>query len=241
MEHLKILIALQKIDLQLDELKQMRGDLPDQIEEIEADLEGTKTRLKNAEKFLVDSEAMIKKQELDIEAAKEKIEKYKAQQFEVRNNREYDALTKEVDAQTKGITEMEQKIVDIKKQQGDSVKTKETAEPKIETLTAELADKKEQLKLMTEDTIEEEKMLQADRKKILAKIDKKAVENYERVREARDGRAIVKLSRGACGGCFKVIPLQRQNEIKRATKVFHCEHCGRIIVPETFFDDVKTV
>lgn len=239
MENLKVLIALQKIDLQLDELKQMRGDLPDQIEDIEADLAGTKLKLKNAEKYLLESEVMIKNKELDIATAREKIEKYKAQQFEVRNNREYDALTKEVDAQTKGITDMEAKIVDIKKHQIESAKTKEVAEPKITSLEEELAEKKEQLKLMTQDTIEEEKMLMSDRKKILAKTDKLAVENYERVREARDGRAIVKLSRGACGGCFKVIPLQRQNEIKRATKIYHCEHCGRIIVPETFFDEVK--
>lgn len=231
------MIALQKIDVQLDELKHMRGDLPDQIEDLEAELEGAKVKYKNAEKFLQEAEVMIKNKELDIAAAKEKIEKYKAQQFDVRNNREYDALTKEVEVQTKSITEMENSIIEIMKRKDDSKLSVEALAPKIKHIENEIVEKRDQLKMLTQDTEEEEKMLLADRKKVLAKSDKKSIDHYERIRGARDGRVIVKLSRGACGGCYKVIPAQRQNEIKKSTKIHHCEHCGRIVVPETFYDE----
>lgn len=236
MENIHIMIALQKIDLQLDELRQIKGDLPEQIEDLQADLEGSRLKHREAEKYLLEADNTIKKLQNEIATSEEKIEKYKAQQFDVRNNREYDALTKEVDVQSKNIITLKDKINEVNKQKANSSELIEALNPKIQHLETEVEEKKEQLKMLTVDTDEEEKILLSDRKKVATKADKKSVDQYERMRNARDGRVIVKLSRGACGGCFKVIPMQRQNEIKRSDKTFICDHCGRIIVTEDTYN-----
>lgn len=238
MENLKTLVLLQRLDLQLDDLTIMRGDLPDQIEDLEAELEGIKVTVVNAEKFLKEADGQIDAIRVEIEASKEKTAKYKAQQFEVRNNREYDALTKEMDSMAKHAEDMEKKIEAIKAQKEESSKVSLLADPKIKHLEQELKDRKAQLEDITRDTLDEERILLSDRKKLIEKTDKKMIDQYERIRAARDGKVVVKIQRGACGGCFKVIPLQRQAEIKKGTRVFHCEHCGRIIVSELYFDEI---
>ncbi|MBN8707101.1 MAG: hypothetical protein J0L62_14615 [Bacteroidetes bacterium] len=238
MENLKTLVLLQRLDLQLDDLTIMRGDLPDQIEDLEAELEGIKVTVLNAEKFLKEADGQIDAIRVEIEASKEKTAKYKAQQFEVRNNREYDALTKEMDSMAKHAEEMDKKIEAIKAQKEESSKVNLLADPKIKHLEQELKDRKAQLEDITRDTLDEERILLSDRKKLIEKTDKKMIDQYERIRAARDGKVVVKIQRGACGGCFKVIPLQRQAEIKKGTRVFHCEHCGRIIVSEIYFDEI---
>lgn len=238
MENLKTLVLLQRLDQQLDELNFLRGDLPDQIEDIEAELEGIKSTVVSAEKFLKEADGQIDVIRIEIEASKEKTAKYKAQQFEVRNNREYDALTKEMDSMAKHAEELEKKIESIKAQKEESAKVNLNADPKIKHLEQELKDRKAQLEDITRDTLDEERILLSDRKKLTEKTDKKMIDQYERIRSARDGKVVVKIQRGACGGCFKVIPLQRQAEIKKGVRVFHCEHCGRIIVSEIYFDEI---
>lgn len=237
LENMKHLIKLQKVDIQLDELNHMRGDLPDQIEDLAAELEGIRYRIQEEEKFLLNADIEIRRVETDIVDTKEKIEKYKAQHFEVRNNREFDALTKEIDALTKSIDGLQKKIEDIHKKQETARTTIETNTPKISQLEEELKEKNEQLKEITKDSIEEEKLLTSERKKLSEKTDTRLLGMYERMRSARDGKVIVQINRGACGGCYKVIPLQRQTEIRKGSKPYTCEHCGRIIVSETVYTE----
>lgn len=236
MENLKTLVLLQRLDQQLDELTILRGDLPEQIEDLEAELEGIRTSLTSADKFLKDADFQIDTLRIEIDAAREKTAKYKAQQFEVRNNREYDALTKEIDSIGRQIEEMEKKIEQIRNHKEESSKVSHVADPKIAHLEQELADRRAQLEDITRDTLDEERILLSDRKKLIEKTEKKMIDQYERIRSARDGKVVVKINRGACGGCFKVIPLQRQAEIKKSTKIFHCEHCGRFLISETLYD-----
>lgn len=238
MEKLQLLVQLQKLDLQLDELKFLRGDLPEQIEDLEAELEGAESGVRQAEKFLKEADHQVEFLKGEIEQAKSKVSKYKSQQFEVRNNREYDALTKEIDAQGRFVEETEKKITDTIAQKETSKTTIDASGPKIENLKNELTERRKQLEEITRDTKDEERVIIAERKKIVEKCEKKMLDQYERIRGARDGKVIVTLKRGACGGCWKVIPLQRQAEIRKAVKVFHCEHCGRIVVSEEFYNKI---
>ena len=224
------LLKLQKIDSKIFELKQVRGALPDEIEDLEDELVGYNKRL---EKFNDDIENKTK----DIEdfknktsEAKKLIKKYKDQQMNVRNNREYDAISKEVESQeldtkifVKKSAENEENIEAIK------VKIKETKKI-IKESNVVLKSKKADLDVLSGESQDEEKKLDTLKKKASKKIESSLLLSYEKlVERQRNGLAVVKVQRGACGGCFNVVPPQRQAEIKEKKKIILCEYCGRIL------------
>ena len=224
------LLKLQEIDSKIFELKQVRGALPDEIEDLEDELVGYNKRL---EKLNDDIENKIK----DIEDLKNKtseakklIKKYKDQQMNVRNNREYDAISKEVESQeldtkifVKKSAENEENIEEIK------VKIKETKKL-IKESNQVLKSKKADLDVLSGESQDEEKKLDTLKKKASKKIESSLLLSYEKlVERQRNGLAIVKVKRGACGGCFNVVPPQRQAEIKEKKKIILCEYCGRIL------------
>ena len=224
------LLKLQEIDSKIFELKQVRGALPDEIEDLEDELVGYNKRL---EKFNNDIENKTK----DIEDLKNKtseakklIKKYKDQQMNVRNNREYDAISKEVESQeldtkifVKKSAENEENIEEIK------VKIKETKKL-IKEKNEGLKSKKSDLDVLSGESQDEEKKLDTLKKKASKKIESSLLLSYEKlVERQRNGLAVVKVKRGACGGCFNVVPPQRQAEIKEKKKIILCEYCGRIL------------
>ncbi|NWF51372.1 MAG: hypothetical protein HXY49_12620 [Ignavibacteriaceae bacterium] len=238
-ERLKILYELQLIDDQLDELEELRGDLPNTVKELESRLKTLQNEVK--EKDLKRAES-LKKRELNEELMKKLIEnqkKFKAQLYQVRNNKEYDALTKEIDHNEEQVAKLEAEndaLADQSKQLSAEI---EEQEPHIEELEKELKVKEAELKEIIKANEKEENKLLAERKKIEAKVKKPDYSAYSRIRKAKKGKAVATIKRSACSGCHNIVPSQRQLEIRRNNKLFFCEYCGRILVSTEISDSVS--
>ena len=235
MEHstekkLEKLLKLQEIDSKIFEIKKVRGALPQEVQDLEDELIGYNTRL---DKFKEDID--IKNKDIDdykikISEAKKLIKKYKDQQMNVRNNREYDAISKEIESQdldtklfVKKSGENDQKIEGVKEEIKATKKI-------IKEKTQMLKSKKSDLDVLSSESKEEEKKLNSLKTKASKKIEPSLLLSYEKlVERQRNGLAVVRVSRSACGGCFNVVPPQRQAEVKEKKKIILCEYCGRIL------------
>ena len=230
-EKLVALYSLQVADSKIDEIKILRGELPLELEDLEDEITGFKTRYKKFQEEVKDLEKSIKNYHTSIEESNVLIKRYKEQQLKVRNNREYDSLSKEIEYQTLEIELSEKRI---KKFTSESTeKTKEVKEIK-----ALLSDRKKEFELKTsqlssivEDTKKEEKILLKKSVELETLIEERLLKAYKRIRgNARNGLAVVPVERDACGGCFNKIPPQRQLDIASRKKIIVCEYCGRILV-----------
>jgi predicted nucleic acid-binding Zn-ribbon protein len=230
-QKLEFLVKLQSIDTELDELKKLRGDLPDEVQDLEDEIEGYKTRLERHQSQLNDIEEGIKKSKEGIKESEKLIKKYNEQQKNVRNNREFDAITKEVELQELEIQICEKKIKEGK----DLTQAKKDDIEKTEKLINERTDhlniKKEELDSILAESQEEEKRLLTEREKAIKKIeDKTILKYYERLRSSlSNGLAVVRVVRGAAEGCNIVIPPQKIAEIREKKKIVIDEHSGRIL------------
>ncbi|MDR2937319.1 MAG: C4-type zinc ribbon domain-containing protein [Prevotellaceae bacterium] len=236
---LKLLYDLQQVDCEIDRIVKLRGDLPLEVEDLENEIIGLQTRVGNMQGEVREMESMALKKKNDIEEAKALIKKYNEQQKSVRNNREFDSLSKEVEFQTLEIELSEKKIKEFaflakeKKQQAEEVAAQ--LEDKKITLEA----KQKELKEITNETQREEDELRKESDGYKEKIELRLYSAYQRIRSnARNGLAVVPVRRDACGGCFNKIPPQRQVDIKLSKKIIVCEYCGRILVdPETIANE----
>jgi hypothetical protein len=235
-DQLVALIRLQNIDSKIDQIKKLRGDLPDEISDMEDEKEGLTTRLEKMKKEVKDSTIAAKQAENDIKDAEDLITKYEEQQLQVRNNREYDALTKEIEAQKQRITEATARGEELELQKPALEASIEEAEERLKGLDSELDEKKGELAEVMEDTKSEQASLEKLRKKAEKEVDERYVRAYDRLRtRVRDGRAVVPLERGAAAG-FSVPP-QRQLEIRQRNRIVACEHTGRIVVDGDLFQE----
>lgn len=229
---LKLLFALQQVDAGLDELQEMKGDLPRIVADLEKQIESKKT-LRSEMKSTVKL-SIVKRDETDTEilSLKEKIEKYKTQQFQVKTNKQYDALGRQIDHSqetiTKLVTEMEILEGRAELAKGDAAKLA----PDIETLEKELEEKKVELDEVNKEHEEEELKLQHERDKLVARIQKSDIQFYERIRGAKGGKAVVAVKRNACGGCYNRVPPQTVLELRKNSKIITCERCGRVLVSD---------
>jgi len=230
-QKLEALVKLQTIDTKLDELKKLRGDLPDEVQDLEDEMIGYDTRLARHQAELKEIEDSIKKSKEGAKEAEKLIKKYADQQKNVRNNREFDAITKEVELQ-----ELEIQICEKKVKEGKELTPAKKAEiEKTEALIKErkdhLDDKKKELDDILEESHEEEKRLMAEREKAIRKIeDKNLLKHYDRLRSSlSNGLAVVRVVRGAAEGCNIVIPPQKIAEIREKKKIVIDEHSGRIL------------
>jgi predicted nucleic acid-binding Zn-ribbon protein len=229
-QKLEALVKLQFIDTKLDELKKLRGDLPDEVQDLEDEIEGYKTRQTKHEADQKEIEEAIKKNKEGIKEAEKLIKKYTEQQKNVRNNREFDAITKEIELQELEIQICEKKIKEGK----DSIISKKDEIDKINNQIKERGDhletKKKELDGILAESHEEEKRLLADRDKATKKIEDKLLKYYERLRRSlTNGLAVVRVVRGAAEGCNIVIPPQKIAEIREKKKIVIDEHSGRIL------------
>ncbi|MBK6978178.1 MAG: hypothetical protein IPH28_14705 [Cytophagaceae bacterium] len=224
------LLELQDIDSKLDQLRKLRGDLPEEVKDLEDEVIGFETRV---QKF--QSEIGTFKEEIDKHVANKKdadklILKYKDQQMNVRNNREFDAISKELELQELEIQLSDKRIKEadyrIAMKQADIDDTEAAKAKSMDVLEQ----KRQELdKLVTESQEEEEKLLKQSEKQA-KKVDERLLKAYQRIRGgAKNGLAVVAVDRGACGGCFNVVPPQRQADIMDKQKIIICEHCGRIL------------
>ena len=230
-ERLIALYELQKVVSEIDKIKTLRGELPLEVQDLEDEIAGLQTRIDKYNTDIVDMDKAIEAEKIKIEESRAKIAKNTEQQNNVRNNREFDALSKEVEFQTLEIELSEKHIreysADVKiKREEVEVANKQCAERQLD-----LTQKKAELDEIVAETRQEEERLREKAKELETLIDPRLFTAFKRIRKnARNGLAVVSVERDACGGCFNKIPPQRQMDIRMRKKIIVCEYCGRILV-----------
>jgi uncharacterized protein len=236
---LEYLFTLQLIDTDLDSLQEQKGDLPFEVEALENEVAAARARQANAEQVMRKAFAARDTADSDIVGLREKLDKYKGQQFSVRSNREYDALTREMDAATEGVTRLEKEMAQYEIQATTARTEMEELKGKVEVIEKQLAEKQAALAEVSKLTEEEELQHKHEREKAVARITKADLAAYERIRKAKKGMAVVPVQKGACGGCFNRLPPQKLLELRTNEKMYTCERCGRIIVSDEIVETVK--
>ena len=230
-EKLKSLYQLQVIFSEIDRIKTLRGELPLEVQDLEDEVAGLRTRIGNISGSIEEIKGEEAKRRNKIEEAKAMIAKYTEDQNNVRNNREYDLLAKEIEFQSLEVEFCEKKL----RQYAADLKAKneeiERTNAQLEERLAALEDKKNELEEIVAETKEEEEKLR-DRAKVLeGSIEPRLLQSFKRIRKnTRNGLGVVYVQRDACGGCFNKIPAQRQLDVKMRKKIIVCEYCGRILI-----------
>jgi predicted nucleic acid-binding Zn-ribbon protein len=228
---LKYLYELQLIDSKIDEIIRLRGELPLEVQDLEDEIGGLETRAKNYQAEAREMESMVLKKKNDIETSKTLIKKYGEQQKNVRNNREFDSLSKEIEFQTLEIELSEKKIKEFSFQAKEKKRLVEETNSILNDKKIALETKQKELEEITNETQREEDELRKSSDMYKEKIESRLYSAYQRIRaNARNGLAVASVSRDACGGCFNRIPPQRQVDIKLSKKIIVCEYCGRILI-----------
>ena len=230
-ERLKALYSLQTILSNVDRIKTLRGELPLEVQDLEDKVVGLETRIQNIKNDIDEKADGINMQKRKIAEAQALIEKYTSQQENVRNNREYDFLSKEIEFENLNIELANKRIGEFNQQIENKKNDVIAAEEKLADCNHILEEKKNELEQIVSETKQDEEKLREQAKKIEAKIDEKLLQAFKRIRKnARNGLGVVYIQRNACGGCFNRIPAQRQAEIKTHKKIIVCEYCGRIMI-----------
>jgi len=238
-DRLLALYQLQNIDSEIDRLHTIRGELPLEVQDLEDDIAGLDTRIGKLKSEIEDLDKKISERKYGMQDSLELIKKYEAQQENVRNNREYDALSKEIEFQGLEIQLAEKHTREFKVSIEGKNELVNTANEAFEDRKADLDHKQNELKAIVKETEKEEKSLTKKSGVAVKNIEERLLVAYNRLRSnSRNGLAVVPIERDACGGCHSKIPPQRQLDIKTFKKVIVCEHCGRILVdPEVLVED----
>jgi predicted nucleic acid-binding Zn-ribbon protein len=236
---LEYLFALQLIDTDLDSLQEQKGDLPFEVEALENELAAIQARQTAAEQAMRQAFSQRDTADSDIVGLREKLDKFKGQQFAVRSNREYDALTREMDAATETVARLEKEMVTFEVKATTARTEMEELKVKAEAIEKQLAEKRAALAEVSKLTEEEELQHKHERENAVARISKQDLAAYERIRKAKKGMAVVPVQKGACGGCYNRLPPQKLLELRTNEKMYTCERCGRIIVSDEIVETVK--
>jgi hypothetical protein len=223
----------------LDELEELRGDLPNMVRELEEKINSFILDIEAKEKEQKDSIAKRDGNEDEIEKLKENQKKFKAQLYQVRNNKEYDALTKEIDHTEEQINKLEGENNSLADRSKVLTQEIEDISPRLDELKKELKEKETDLKEIIKANEREESKLIEERKKYEGEVKKNDLSAYMRIRKAKKGLAVATIKRSACSGCHNIIPSQRQLEIRMNNRLFFCEYCGRILVSSEIADDAN--
>ncbi|MEI7499105.1 MAG: C4-type zinc ribbon domain-containing protein [Bacteroidota bacterium] len=227
------LYSLQQVDSQVDKIRIIRGELPLEVQDLEDEIAGLETRVDNYIQETIGMEKSITEKKNAIKDAHTLIKKYEDQQMNVRNNREYDSLTKEIEYQNLEIQLSEKRIKEF--QSGLELKKEEidTYQKLLQDRKNDLEIKRNELDDIIAETEKEEKDLIKNSDENRQFIEDRLLTAYTRIRKnARNGLAVVQIERDACGGCFNKIPPQHQLDIRMHKKIIVCEYCGRILVDD---------
>ena len=232
-EKIMALYELQKIDSKIDEINKVKGELPLEVQDLEDEMAGMKTRIEHINAEIEELNTLTKQRKREVDQAKIMIGNYKDQQNNGRNNREFDAITKEIEYQELEIELAEKRL----KEYSAGVKAKKLQLEEVENLSveraADLAAKKAELEGIEAETAPLVAEYAAQGERVKEKIDERLLAAYDRIRRnVRNGLAVVTVKRDACGGCFNRIPPQRQVDIRQGKKIIICEYCGRILVAD---------
>lgn len=232
-QKLRALYDLQLVDSRIDEIKNMRGELPLEVQDLEDEVAGLSTRLEKMEASIEEVDVSIKSKKLFITETEDRIKKYKKQQEKVRNNREYDSLSKEIEYLELEIELAEKHIREFYAQTEHKKESLEQTRATLDDKKVHLDHKKTELSDILKDTEKEEKALAEEAEKIKSSIEERLVKAYTRIRNnVKNGLAVVTIERGASGGSFFTIPPQVQVEIAARRKILTDEHSGRILVDQ---------
>ena len=231
-QKLDALFELQKIDSEIDRIRTIRGELPLEVQDLEDEISGLNTRVGKINDEINELETEIADRKIASKDAEAAILKYKEQQNNVRNNREFESLSKEIEFQELEIKLHEKKSKEAKYKIDLKNETLSEATERLTSKQGDLALKQSELDAIVSETQKDEDRLMKASDDAKKKIESRLVFAYDRLREnAKNGLAVVQVMRGSCGGCFNKIPPQRQLDIQTKRKVIVCEHCGRILVP----------
>ena len=227
---LRALFDLQLVKSEIDKIKTLRGELPLEVQDLEDEIEGLRTRVSNLENEIAETTSNIEKRKIEIEENKAAISKYTEQQNNVKNNREYENLAKEIEYQQLNIQLCEKKIKEFQASVKDRRDDLAKADDLIKGRSLDLDQKKQELEAIVSETKQQEDKLREEAKNHESLIEPRYLSAFEKIRKnARNGLAVVRV-RNACGGCFNQIPPQRRIDIAQRNKIIVCEYCGRIMV-----------
>lgn len=230
-DKLKTLYELQLKLSEIDRIKTLRGELPLEVADLDDEIAGLKTRISKYESDLKDTNTAISQQKQKNQESALKIEKYKEQLDNVRNNREFDHLSKEIEFESLEIELAEKRIREFSFEAKNISEQVEKSNQILEERSADLNQKKSELDEIIAETKQQEEQLREEIKTIEGNVESRLLQAFKRIRKsARNGLAIVPIERGACGGCFNKIPPQKQMDIKIGKKIIVCEYCGRIMI-----------
>jgi predicted nucleic acid-binding Zn-ribbon protein len=230
-ERLKGLYDLQKIDSQLDEIRVLKGELPREVQDLEDEIAGIETRISKLKAQIKEVDAEVSRHQSNIKDAEGLIAKYTKQLDDVKNNREYEALTKEIEMQKLEIQLSEKHIRKAKDLVLEKKEQQKINDEKLAGKQADLEIKKVELEKIITKTEKDEEKLSKLIDKARKKLEDRLLAAYDKIRKSyRNGMAIVTVEREACGGCFNQIPPQKKLEISLCKKIIACEHCGRVLV-----------
>jgi len=233
LETLEMLTKLQEIDQKIDQLAHSRVDLPEKIAILKKQVQELEDAIAEDTARLDQLEKDKRQEELSLQAAQEELKRYQAQLYRIKTNREYDAIQAEIDTQKEKISQHEESILNIMATSEEVTESLEARTKDLEQIRTENAPKWEDLEKdlsSIDDRIAAEK---DQRKNMTVRIEKNILKAYERIRKVKNGMAIVAIRKRACGGCFKTLPPQKIQEIRRTDRIHTCENCGRIL----YWDD----
>ena len=230
-EKLKALYQLQTMLSEIDKIKTLRGELPLEVQDLEDEVAGLSTRIEKIQNDIEELKAHVAGKRIEIETAKASVEKYKSQQENVRNNREYDMLSKEIEFQSLEVELCEKRIREALAAEKAKNEEIERSTEALEERQKDLEAKKAELEEIVSETKQEEEKLREKAKVLETTIEPRLLQAFKRIRKnSRNGLGVVYVQRDACGGCFNKIPPQRQLDIKMRKKIIVCEYCGRIMI-----------
>lgn len=230
-QKLQALYELQTTLTAIDEKRALRGELPLEVQDLEDEIAGLDTRIEKIDTEIKEFQSAITMKKGEVQEAQANLERYNNQLNEVRNNREYDSLSKQIDYERLEVELCNKKIKEATDQVAYRTNDLEIAKTEREERQKDLDEKKSELEDILAETREEETMLKERAKDLEVKIEPCLLSSFKRIRKsARNGLGIVYVQRDACGGCFNKIPPQRQLDIKMHKKIIVCEYCGRILV-----------
>lgn len=237
-EKLALLFELQQVDSSIDTINRLKGELPMEVADLNDEIEGLAARIDRLTEEISEFEQAISDKRNQKKESESLIEKYTKQQSSVKNNREFDALTKEIELQNLEIQIADKRIREAHEQIEHSKESLEKTQALIESRKEDLAAKNVDLDKIIKQTEKDEKKLAKDREKVEGKLNERLHKAYERIRgKYKNGLAVVTVERDACGGCYSSIPPQIQLEINSMKRVIQCENCARVLVPSDFVDD----
>ncbi|WP_341834802.1 C4-type zinc ribbon domain-containing protein [Chitinophaga pollutisoli] len=230
-EKLVSVLRLQKIDSKLDEIQILKGELPIEVRDLEDEIEGLNHRLAHIEDEIKGIQDFVAAKKNAIKDAEALAKKYEKQQDNVKNSREFEAISKEIEMQQLEIKLAEKHIRDANDDIKEKSRSLEVAKRTISDKETNLKHKKGELEKIISETEKEENGFEKQSEEAREKVDPRLLAAYEKIRKNyRNGLAVVTVVRDSCGGCFNAIPPQRQAEIRQRKKIIVCEHCGRIVV-----------